>query len=465
MPLPRPSRRGLLAGSAAGAAGAAGGPLLWTPPAASAVVPGGVHLVYGADPRHEMTVSWSTPTAVRRPRLELELDSGGGTVVLPDSRATRGVETVYHHAVLRDLAPDTVYRYRLQHAGGTARTGTLRTAPAASRPFRFVTFGDMGVTPAAAAHVALIAAERPDLAFVVGDLCYADSSGGTGIGGPQTQDLALWDRWLDQIGPSAASVPWMPTVGNHEMETGLGELGYAGFLDRFELPGNGVHGAPTTYSFVHGNVGFLALDGNDASLEIDRNRGYLGRAQDAWLTGRLAMLRSRPDIDFLVVGFHHCMYCTNLVHGSDGGPRERWEPLFDRFGVDLVINGHNHCYERTHPLRDGVPVATARRGALVDSAAGTTYVTAGGAGQTAYPTGGLPLSYVTIARGTRVPEPTTWSAVTAQRHSIVVADVTPRDRDGVATLRLRAVATDGTVIDTVTLRRRRTPGEGVRASG
>ncbi|WP_370248358.1 purple acid phosphatase family protein [Nocardioides sp.] len=440
------SRRGLLAGAAVT-------PLLWTPPGASAAPPRGVHLVYGADARRTMTISWATPGSVARPEVEVGRDRGLGMSVPVRSTGSRRTGTVYHHATVRGLEPGTRYRYRITHRGGALRTGTFTTAPARPVPFRFAAFGDMGVNAAAAAHVALMNKQQPDLAFVVGDLCYADSSGGTGAGGPQTQDFATWDRWLRQIEPSARTTPWMTTVGNHEMEAGNGELGYDGYLDRFRLPGNGVQGAPVTYSFTWSNVGFVALDGNDASSEIDRNNGYLGAAQDRWLDRRLRELRADPDVDFLVVGFHNCVYCTNLVHGSDGGIRARWEPIFDRHGVDLVVNGHNHCYERSHPMRAGAPVVEAGRGAVVDSRRGTTYLTAGGAGQAVYPTGGLPLSYVTDEDGLRIPEATTYASVVENTHSLAFLDVTPRSAGRPATMRLTALATDGTRIDRVTLRR------------
>ena len=349
---------------------------------------------------------------------------------MADSRSSKDVDTVYHHVDLRSLEPGTRYHYRLTHAGAEPTTGTFRTAPRRRKAFRFAAFGDMGVNAAAAAHVALIQRMKPEFSFVVGDLCYADSSGGTGAGGPETQDFGVWDQWLRQIEPSARNSPWMTTVGNHEIEAGNGELGYAGYLDRFELPDNGVTGAPVTYSFAYGNVGFVALDGNDASYEISRNLDYLGSAQDRWLARRLTALRADPDIDFIVVGFHNCMYCTNLVHGSDGGNRSRWEPIFDQYGVDLVVNGHNHCYERTHPLRAGVPVVDAPSGGTFDSSRGTTYLTAGGAGQAVYPVGGQPLSYVTVEGGVRVPEATTWSALTNPSHSIGFLDASPRDASG-----------------------------------
>ncbi|WP_323793120.1 metallophosphoesterase family protein [Nocardioides sp.] len=453
--VPSLPRRHVLVGGAGAGLVAATSPMLWVPPAAAAARPRGVHLVYGDNARTSMTVSWSTPRSVAKSRLEIGPDRGLGLRVPVRSRSTKDLRTVYHHGTVEGLEPGTRYRYRITHRGAGATTGTFTTAPARAERFRFAAFGDMGVNAAAAAHVQLIDAMKPDLSFVVGDLCYADSAGGTGAGGDTSQDFAEWDRWLRQIETSAARVPWMTTVGNHEMEEGNGELGYAGYLDRFRNPRNGVKGAPVTYSFVYGNVAFIALDGNDASFEISRNEGYLGAAQDQWLERRLERFRARDDIDFIVVGFHNCMYCTNLVHASDGGNRTRWEPLFDRYSVDLVVNGHNHCYERTHPLRAGEPVVEARRGAVVDSRKGTTYLTAGGAGQAVYPTSGAPVSYVVMDGGVRVPETTHWSAVTDNQHSIGFVDVVPRRGDRPARMNLTALATDGTVIDKVTLKRGR----------
>jgi hypothetical protein len=451
---PHLSRRSLLGGTGAVVAGAAS-PMLWVPPASAATAAAGVHLMFGRNPEHQMAVSWSTPASVRKPRLELGMDRGYGLKFEPDSTGSKDVGSIYHHVDLSHLRQGTRYHYRITHAGSPPVTGTFRTAPKKQQPFRFATFGDMGVNAAAAAHVALINKMKPKFAFVVGDLCYADSAGGTGAAGEDAQDFAIWDQWLDQIQSSAARVPWMTTVGNHEMEEGNGELGYQGYLDRFSLPGNGVKGAPVTYSYTYGNVGFIALDGNDASYEIARNLDYLGSAQDTWLVNKLTRFRKDPNIDFIVVGFHNCMYCTNLVHGSDGGNRTRWEPFFDRFSVDLVVNGHNHCYERTHPVRAGLPVVEAPAGSTVDSKAGTTYLTAGGAGQAVYPSGGQSISYLTVEGGARVPEGTDWSSVTDERHSIAFVDVTPPNKQGVATMKLVGLGTDGSVIDRLTMTRKR----------
>ena len=461
------TRRGLLSGTAAGGVAALAGttgPALWVQPsvAAGAVPPvAGVHLGLVADARQTMAVSWSTAVSVNRAVLDLGTTTDYGTTLAGDDRPSKDVRTVYHHVGIDGLAPGTTYFYRLRHTGATPFTGSFTTAPLARSGFRFALLGDMGVTTKAADNIALIRRQRPALAFVAGDLSYADAQG-TGTGGSQTQDFALWDRWFRQIQSSAASTPWMTTVGNHEMEAGNGELGYDGYLDRFEPPGNGAGAGGTTYSFVRGNVGFVALDGNDASYEIPTNRGYLGSEQDTWLVDTLDALRRDPAVDFVVVGFHNCAYCSSLAHGSDGGIRDRWGAIFDRFEVDLVVNGHNHCYERTHPVRAGLPVTVAPTGATIDSSRGTTYLTAGSGGQSLGSTvPGQP--YVVDADRDRVPETADWSAISKREHCIVFVDAVPRNGQGFAQLRLQVLTSGDLVLDQVVLRRKYRRWAGVAA--
>ena len=449
---PTLTRRRLLQAGLVGAGAVAAGPVLWSRPGfAQAPEAGGVHLGFGADPTSQVRVTWSTPSSVTGAALDIGLDTSYGRVIAVDSAGLTGTPSVYHRTLVGGLTPDTRYRYRIRHSGGDPILGTFTTAPAGPAPFRFAAFGDMGVNADAAAIVTQAAEANVDLALVVGDLCYANRVGGLNDGIPT--DPAVWDTWLAQVEQSAAAVPWLCTVGNHEMEPEYGELGYDGFLTRVPLPGGGLAGAPTTWAVKYGSVGFVALDANDASYEITRNAGFVGAAQDAWLTATLARLRADTAIDFIVVGFHHCAYCTNAVHGSDGGVRDRWGEIFDAHAVDLVVNGHNHSYERTHALRGGAVVAEAAKGATVDSSTGTTYITAGGGGQAVYPASTHPVSYVTIDGGARVPELAPWSSVRVQDHSLIVADVVPPGSDGTTTMKVRALDTTGAVVDEVTLRR------------
>lgn len=136
--------------------------------------------------------------------------------------------------------------------------------------------------------------------------------------------------------------------------------------------------------------------------------------------------------------------------------RDRWSPIFDRFAVDLVINGHNHCYERTHPLKAGKVTAHVASSGIVEPATqGTTYITAGGGGQAAYQAALFPTSYVTVESGARVPEDASWSAFRFLDVSFIAVDVTPPAADGVTTMKVRALRKDGILVESVTLRRAR----------
>lgn len=467
-------RRSVLRGAIALGGAVAAGPLLWRQPGYAATPPSGLHLTYGSDAAREVVVSWSTPESVTRPRLLLGDTSGQlSQVVDAESVSSPGLETVQHHVRLTGLDPSSSYFYQVAHDGARSEQFDFSTAVPLNgrngRPVRFTAFGDQGTSDGKVAPVLRTIADfHPDLHLHVGDLSYASSSGG--LRASEAIDSlyvpSLWETWLADIQPVAARIPWMPVLGNHEMEPTGSELGYESFFARFKPPTNGAQGMPgATWSLRMGNVAFVALDGNDASAEIPRNRDYLGGEQERWLDETLSRLRADDDVDWIVVGFHHCAYCSSVRHGSDAGVRDRWTPLFDRHQVDVVINGHNHMYERTHPLRGGQVTKPAPKGATVQPATdGTTYLVSGLAEEdeplpdhSTGPVAGL-THYTGTDFGLRVPEATPWSAVVDELSPIVIcAEATPADHRGATTLRLRSVdATTGTVVDHVNLERLRT---------
>jgi hypothetical protein len=452
----RMSRRRFVASLAGAGALLAAGPVLWKRPGYAATAPLSRHLTFGSDPAREMSVSWSTAEPVQNPTLALGLDTSYGRTVAAETRAVAGTATQYHHAWLTGLRPGTTYHYKVSHDGGASDDGTFRTAPGGAAPFSFTAFGDQGVSEGAQSITARIATLAPAFHIHAGDICYANNRG---LGQPaelNMPDNNVWDVWLSQMTAVAAGAPWMTAVGNHEMEGGYGPQGYDGYLARFALPGGGPAGAPSVYAFRYGNVAVLSLDANDVSYEISANTGYSGGAQDAWLRSTLSGLRADPAIDFIVAQFHHCAYCTNAVHASDGGVRDHWQDLFDEFAVDLVVNGHNHSYERTHPVKGGAVTVDVPTGGVVKPAEqGTTYITAGGGGQVAYQASPYPLSYVTITGGLRVPEAAPWSSVRYLDLSFITVAVAPPGADGRTTMTIRAMKPDGAVVDSVTMERTR----------
>jgi len=88
------------------------------------------------------------------------------------------------------------------------------------------------------------------------------------------------------------------------------------------------------YTFKYGNVQFFALDSN-----------YMDPPQVEWLDRQLSGSNATWKICF----FHHPLYSHGKFHGSDLDLRARLEPMFVKYGVDVVLNGHEHVYERVVP--------------------------------------------------------------------------------------------------------------------
>ncbi len=90
------------------------------------------------------------------------------------------------------------------------------------------------------------------------------------------------------------------------------------------------------YTFKKGNVTFYALNSN-----------YMDKRQLKWLEDELAKDTSEWKIAF----FHHPPYSSGKAHGSDSAVREIVEPIFTKYGVNAVFNGHDHFYERIKPQK------------------------------------------------------------------------------------------------------------------
>jgi hypothetical protein len=508
----RMSRRAVLRGGALGLGAAMLGPGLMScssgrtarPPRAPRTItptgpevlfghhgaPGGRHLAFGPDPSTQMRVAWQVASSVEQPFIRI--GSTDGNLGSPIPARLRALPTrlpylgaaytqYYVHAEIDGLSPDSDYVYAVGHRGFDdaqwlkASVATFRTAPSTTHtasPFTFTAFGDQGTNSHGAASMALVATQQPAFHLLAGDIAYADGTGRGGIpaaGADATHDVfqpLLWDRYLATIDRLASTVPWMVAAGNHDMEAAYSADGYGGLQDRFVFPQNGPHMCPAVYSFVYGNVGIVSLDANDVSFEIRANLGYSGGAQTAWLDKVLASLRRNARVDFIVVFFHHCAYCTGETHGSEGGVRAKWVPLFDRYKVDLVINAHNHVYERTDPLRDGAATGEAPPGSTVrPEVDGTTYLTAGGGGRDVESFSVVD-SYAGHERNVDQVRSQIWNGVRSLGHqdvgwsrtrysgfSLVAVDVKPAPAGQLSSMTVKALAQNGREIDRLEMHR------------
>ncbi|MDQ0761015.1 purple acid phosphatase family protein [Streptomyces canus] len=448
------------------------------------VAPFGRHLAYGNDARTEMTVSWQVPVAVKKPFIRIgarpwdlshKIEAEVRTLYTPAGVGAGGDHTQYYvHARLSRLRPGQTYYYGVGHQGFdpaephlTGTLGTFTTAPAHKKPFTFTAFGDQGVSYHGLANDSLLLGQNPAFHLHAGDIAYADPAG-QGKSADTGFDSRVWDQFLAQTESVAKSVPWMVSYGNHDMEAWYSPNGYGGEEARFTLPDNGPDTAhlPGVYSFVYGNTAVIALDPNDVSFEIPANLGISGGTQTTWFEGQLKKYRAAKDIDFIIVFFHHCAYCTSTAHASEGGVRQEWVPLFEKYTVDLVINGHNHQYERTDVIKgDKVAKKLPIGETAYSETEGVVYVTAGAAGRSLYAfsapdsyEGHLDeqdsvASFINTKDG-KVNETVAWSRVRYLNYSFLRVDVEPAARGHYAKLKVSGIAETGDRIDHFTVARR-----------
>ncbi|WP_405927535.1 purple acid phosphatase family protein [Streptomyces sp. NBC_00035] len=449
------------------------------------VAPFGRHLAYGTDPKTEMTVSWQVPAAVSKPYIRIgahpwdlsrKIGAEVRSLYTPAGVGASADHTQYYvHAQLTHLRPGQTYYYGVGHDGfdpasahlaGTL--GTFTTAPSKSEPFTFTAFGDQGVSYHGLANDALILGQNPAFHLHAGDIAYADPTG-AGKTDDASFDSRTWDQFLAQTESVAKSVPWMVSYGNHDMEAWYSPNGYGGEEARWQLPANGPDkkNLPGVYSFTHGNTAIISLDANDISFEIPANLGISGGTQTKWLEAQLKKYRAADAIDFIVIFFHHCAYCTSTSHASEGGVRQEWVPLFEKYTVDLVINGHNHVYERTDVIKGNKVAKELPIGATAyPETDGIVYVTAGAAGRSLYAFSAdesyeghvkdneSVASFVVQKGNVHEPETVAWSRVRYLNYSFLRVDVKPAPKGHLATLRVRGIAETGEEVDTFTVARR-----------
>ena len=477
----------------------------------------GLHLQFGADARSEVVASWHSLQPVRRARVLLGRPDGGFERTAPAQTVSytdaKSGQVVYaHHARLERLHADNDYVYAAVHEGAEAEFGSFRTGPSGRSRFTFTSFGDQGTpttgkrytpppgvtipsppyvndnlgSPAAGDVTVGVERVQPLFHLFNGDLCYANIA---------VDRVRTWSDFWENNSRSARHRPWMPSAGNHENELGNGPIGYAAYQTYFSLPrapGQNETTCGLWYAFTVGSVRVVSLANDDVCYQDGGNsyvRGYSRGAQRAWLEAELAASRHDPDVDWVVVCMHQVVISTaDKFNGADLGIREEWVPLFDRYGVDLVVCGHEHHYERSHPIRGQAgtptrtPIAVSTRTDVIDTSKGTVHMVLGGGG-TSVPSNQLfftpprcrVITAVTApdpATGKRAPvyvtEDAPWSGVRDSAHSYGFAAFTvdPGNRRGdTTTIRVtyyNVLGPDGRLqaFETFTLKRLRADAPG-----
>jgi 3',5'-cyclic AMP phosphodiesterase CpdA len=343
---------------------------IWKTHVVSGRQPDQVAIAYGSDPGRELVWSWRTSPEVIGTVLCLAQapvsDGGSGPVgpdpscdahrlVLGDSvclefSSVLNDPVVRRHRVAVDgLDPDTTYWYRLGDGSprGWGPWRTIKTAPARSQDVRLLYLGDAQTGLERWGRLLQTAYRRhPRIDFIVmaGDLV------------DRGNERTNWDHLFLRASAVFDRVPVMPCAGNHEY-LDCGPRLYRAF---FELPRNGPTGIDPelVYSFEAGDACLVVLDSTLADCDP-----AAARRQAAWLDATLG----RTKAAWKLAVFHHPVYPSHPWRDTPA-LREVWVPILDKHHVDLVLQGHDHAYLRTYPLRDH------RR--VDEPAQGTTYVIA-----------------------------------------------------------------------------------------
>jgi hypothetical protein len=257
------------------------------------------------------------------------------------------VGTFQYEVRLTGLKPSTRYFYSVLDGDHplTPRDASYSfvTPPPVGtiKPVRFWALGDSGTgrREQASVHNAMLEVVRRearplDLWLHLGDMAY-----GTG------RDVEFQSRFFESYDVSLRSSVCWPTMGNHEGHTSKGTTGVGPYYDAYVVPTRGeVGGVPSGteayYSFDYANVHFVCLDSHD----LERKPSG---AMAKWLKADL----EKTLADWVIAYWHHPPY-TKGSHDSDKEKdltemREMIMPLIDSGGVDLVLTGHSHVYERS----------------------------------------------------------------------------------------------------------------------
>lgn len=317
------------------------------------LMPQRVLLGWSEDPATTQTVTWRTgaPCAA----AQAQVVRWSGLAKFSDDAATvqavsavtdlgRGEKAHTHEAVLRGLEPGTAYGYRVGDGTVWGEWHRFQTAAASPEPFRFLYFGDTQSEILSKTSRVIREGWRraPDARFMVfaGDLVN------------HGYDDGLWNEWCAMVGFIGASLPSMATPGNHDVHrTDEDPEGASGvkpvWRAQFAAPLNGPEGLAsqeeTSYYLDFQGTRLISIDGN---LFSDHREAAEAREKThQWLEG---VLKDNPNRWTMVVQ-HQPVYST-------GGSRDNKEmrkalaPLYEKYGVDFVMQGHDHYYGRTHKV-------------------------------------------------------------------------------------------------------------------
>ena len=243
-------------------------------------------------------------------------------------------DMAFHMATMTDLIPGEEVAYRVGSGDSWSDEYTFTPIDPNLKHFEWISIADHGDSSEGMdVSEAIISDTEAQLVTISGDISYADG------------EQSAWDDWFNVQQDSMTVIPWITGVGNHENEPGYG---FTPYEHRFDSDGQ-IESEVFWYSRVIPGVHMIFM-----STEHDYEPGSV---QYSWLEQELQSV-DRTNTPFVIVYGHSPMYSSNSYHGSEVELRTAVEQLYVDNGVDFVIAGHDHFYERTWPVSAEVVMDT-----------------------------------------------------------------------------------------------------------
>ena len=299
----------------------------------------------------------STANTIKAVTNNLNFDNVVGVIDRNNPKKTtfNSIDHNYHSATFKNLKPNTMYGYRVGDGKIWSEWIQFKTAKKEGEPFSFLYVGDAQnyILELWSRLIREGYKKAPSASFIIhaGDLIN------------DAHEEHQWHEWFMAGGWIHRSLPSIPIPGNHEynpqvqndIDEGIKRLSVQ-WNSQFTLPMNGVDGIKeTNYYIDYQGVRFIALNSNILIAE-----------QAEWLED---VLSDNPN-KWTIATYHHPIFSAS--RGRDNETlRNLWKPLFDKYNVDLALQGHDHTYTRGRVAPYETNIVD---GENIQDATGTVYV-------------------------------------------------------------------------------------------
>ena len=288
------------------------------------------------DPSTSIAVNWRTCDTVREGFLEIMPVSSDPRTVDRASREQakseafqfQDIAATYHSVTVGGLTPKTLYMYRVGQGAYWSEWFHTKTAGTVGDKLSFIYLGDVqsGIKTLWPRVIRAAYAKMPGANLML----YAGDIVNRGNNDNEWGELFYGGSFIH------SSIPGMHSPGNHEYAR-TGDTLSAFWRPQFTLPENGPEGLKETCYFtdVQG-MRFISIN----SYRVEESDEDL-RKQKVWVD---SLLRNNPN-QWTAVVFHHPFYSIRPTR-DNARMRSTFKPLFDKYKVDIVLQGHDHAYAR-----------------------------------------------------------------------------------------------------------------------